>query len=114
MVLLAILGYIQGQAYDKYGKHPEEMLLYTHLLPLPMFMLFGNESSTSYESLKNLRLIIIVVRVLNVWSASAPISLLSMTIPIAWIYLLINCVTQYFCISGVHHVTGTPLLPIRY
>jgi UDP-xylose/UDP-N-acetylglucosamine transporter B4 len=46
MVLLAVLGYVQGQAYEKYGKHPEEMVFYTHLLPLPMFMLFGNESST--------------------------------------------------------------------
>ncbi len=46
MVLLAVLGYIQGQAYEKYGKHPEEMLLFTHLLPLPMFFLFGNDSRT--------------------------------------------------------------------
>jgi UDP-xylose/UDP-N-acetylglucosamine transporter B4 len=90
MVLLAVLGYVQGQAYEKYGKHPEEMVFYTHLLPLPMFMLFGNES----------------IRVMKVWTVSDPVTFLSITIPIAWGLILINCITQYFCINGVHHVTA--------
>lgn len=35
------MGIYQEQLYKRYGKHPFEALYYTHLLPLPAFMLFG-------------------------------------------------------------------------
>lgn len=60
-----------------------------HLLPLPGFLLLYN----------------------NIWehmviaSHTEPVNLLVCNIPIAWIYLLANCLTQYLCISSVFVLT---------
>ncbi|RDD43845.1 UDP-xylose and UDP-N-acetylglucosamine transporter [Trichoplax sp. H2] len=39
----AYLGIQQEQLYKKYGKHPKEALFYTHLLPLPAFLLLQSD-----------------------------------------------------------------------
>lgn len=60
-----------------------------HLLPLPGFLLLYN----------------------NIWehmiisSNSPPVVLLIFNIPISWIYLIANCLTQYVCISSVFVLT---------
>lgn len=60
-----------------------------HLLPLPGFLLLYS----------------------NIWdhlvisSNTAPVNVLVGNVPIAWIYLLANCLTQYVCISSVFVLT---------
>lgn len=85
------MGIYQEQLYKRFGKHPFEALYYTHLLPLPAFMLFGGNI---WEHLK-----------IAADSAPTEIPLLGFSIPIVVLYILGNCVTQYLCISSVYVLT---------
>jgi solute carrier family 35 (UDP-xylose/UDP-N-acetylglucosamine transporter), member B4 len=91
----ARMGIYQEVLYKRYGKHPDEALFYTHLLPLPFFLLLYN----------------------NIWehliiaTQSTPIEIsieqlgIFLNIPIMWIYLLANVLTQYVCIGSVYVLT---------
>ncbi|XP_052872467.1 UDP-xylose and UDP-N-acetylglucosamine transporter [Anopheles cruzii] len=87
----ARMGLYQEVLYKRYGKHPKEALFYTHLLPLPFFALLAG----------------------NIWdhlqlanaSPPQPVPLLGISVPITWLYLLGNVLTQYVCISSVYVLT---------
>uniref|UniRef100_A0A182QE09 Sugar phosphate transporter domain-containing protein n=1 Tax=Anopheles farauti TaxID=69004 RepID=A0A182QE09_9DIPT len=88
----ARMGLYQEVLYKRYGKHPKEALFYTHLLPLPFFFLLAG----------------------NIWehiqlanaSPLQPIPLLGgLAVPITWLYMLGNVLTQYVCISSVYVLT---------
>uniref|UniRef100_A0A182PVC9 GYF domain-containing protein n=1 Tax=Anopheles epiroticus TaxID=199890 RepID=A0A182PVC9_9DIPT len=87
----ARMGLYQEVLYKRYGKHPKEALFYTHLLPLPFFALLAG----------------------NIWehiqlanaSPLQPIPVLGVSLPITWLYLLGNVLTQYVCISSVYVLT---------
>lgn len=85
------MGIYQEQLYKRYGKHPFEALYYTHLLPLPAFLLFGG----------------------NIWehtkiafeSAPVAVPVLGYAVPVVVLYIVGNMVTQYMCISSVYVLT---------
>lgn len=90
LFISARMGIYQEVLYKRYGKHPSEALFYTHLLPLPGFLLMYR----------------------NIWehilisSTSAPVAIIpGVNIPITWLYLLGNVLTQYLCISSVYVLT---------
>lgn len=91
LFISARMGIYQEVLYKRYGKHPREALFYTHLLPLPGFLLMYN----------------------NIWehivisSASPPavLPIIGITMPITWMYLIGNILTQYVCISSVYVLT---------
>lgn len=89
LLITARMGIYQEVLYKRYGKHPREALYVTHILPLPAFLLF-------YK---------------NIWehmviaSNTDPVNLLACNVPIAWIHLLVNCVTQHVCIASVYVLT---------
>jgi UDP-xylose/UDP-N-acetylglucosamine transporter B4 len=85
------MGIYQEQLYKRYGKHPFEALYYTHLIPLPAFMLFGGN----------------ILDHLKIAVDSAPVSVpvLGFGVPIVLLYILGNMVTQYMCISSVYVLT---------
>lgn len=62
-----------------------------HLLPLPGFLLLYSN----------------IAEHISIANASEPVSvpLIGLTMPLAWIYLILNCVTQYLCISSVFVLT---------
>lgn len=87
----ARMGIYQEWLYKHYGKHPEEALFYTHLMSLPGFaVLYSN----IYDHI-------------NISTNSAPfeIPVLGLGIPVLWVYLLGNVLTQYICISSVYVLT---------
>lgn len=90
LFISARMGIYQEVLYKRYGKHPSEALFYTHLLPLPGFLLMYN----------------------NIWehivisTNSVPFEIISgISVPITWLYLLGNVLTQYLCISSVYVLT---------
>ncbi|KAK0182083.1 hypothetical protein PV327_000252 [Microctonus hyperodae] len=89
LFISARMGLYQEVLYKKYGKHPQEALYYTHLLPLPFFLTLAP----------------------NIWHHtliainSDPIAILGILIPKNILYLIGNIITQYMCISSVFILT---------
>uniref|UniRef100_A0A1L8DEL9 Putative udp-n-acetylglucosamine transporter n=1 Tax=Nyssomyia neivai TaxID=330878 RepID=A0A1L8DEL9_9DIPT len=91
LFLSARMGIYQEVLYKRYGKYPREALYYTHLLPLPGFLLL---TGNIWEHWK-------------ICAASPPVNvpILGLGVPIVLLYLLGNVLTQYVCISSVYVLT---------
>lgn len=91
LFISARMGLYQEVLYKRYGKHPDEALFYTHLLPLPFFlMLYKNVWEHS---------------VIATNSTPYELPILGVDIPLQWVYLIANVLTQYLCISSVYVLT---------
>lgn len=88
LVFSSLLGLYQETLVSKYGKHPQESLYYSHLLFLPGFLLLYRDLYTHAV----------------IYSASEPytIPIVGLSVPILWLHLVGNFVTQYACISSVY------------
>ncbi|CAB3368640.1 Hypothetical predicted protein [Cloeon dipterum] len=89
LFLSARLGIYQEVLFNTHGKHNEEALFYTHLLPLPGFLIVFPYLWTHW--------------LLALESPPLVVSWLS--VPSALIYLLGYMLTQYVCISSVFLLT---------
>lgn len=91
LLMSARMGIFQETLYKKYGKHSKEALFYNHCLPLPGFLLLSTD----------------IYNHCILFSQSTPvlIPVVGLSVPIMWIYLLINVITQYVCIRGVFILT---------
>ncbi|XP_034444049.1 UDP-xylose and UDP-N-acetylglucosamine transporter [Hippoglossus hippoglossus] len=91
LLMSARMGIFQETLYKQYGKHSKEALFYNHFLPLPGFLLL---STDIYQHCLH-------------FSQSAPtvVPVVGVSVPIMWLYLLINVITQYVCIRGVFILT---------
>ncbi|KAM8751247.1 UDP-xylose and UDP-N-acetylglucosamine transporter [Acanthopagrus schlegelii] len=91
LLMSARMGIFQETLYKQYGKHSKEALFYNHCLPLPGFLLLSTNiySHAVY------------------FSQSTPVVVpeTGLTVPIMWVYLLVNVITQYVCIRGVFILT---------
>ncbi|KAG4075441.1 hypothetical protein HA402_015094 [Bradysia odoriphaga] len=87
----ARMGIYQEVLYKEHGKHPQEALYYTHLLPLPGFLLL-------YQN---------IWQHLLISSASEPMALpfIGFSLPSQWVWTIGNVITQYMCISSVYVLT---------
>ncbi|XP_047525964.1 UDP-xylose and UDP-N-acetylglucosamine transporter-like [Pieris napi] len=88
----AFTGLQQERLYATYGKFPEEMLFYTHAIPLPLFLIIMPE--------------------LGAIALSLPSYL--------WYILVLNIIAQFYCANSVHilgtkesSVTVTFILTVR-
>uniref|UniRef100_A0A673MG60 Solute carrier family 35 member B4 n=1 Tax=Sinocyclocheilus rhinocerous TaxID=307959 RepID=A0A673MG60_9TELE len=74
-----------------YGKHSKEALFYNHCLPLPGFLLLSTD----------------IYRHAVLFSQSSPVEIpvIGQSVPVMWLYLLMNVITQYVCIRGVFILT---------
>ncbi|XP_007889029.1 UDP-xylose and UDP-N-acetylglucosamine transporter [Callorhinchus milii] len=91
LFMSARMGVFQESIYKEHGKHSKEAMFYNHFLPLPGFLLFASD----------------IHRHGVLFSQSEPVELplLGMTVPIMWLYLVLNVLTQYVCIRGVFILT---------
>lgn len=91
LLLSARMGIYQEYITARYGKNPEEMLFYTHLLSLPAFLFYSSS----------------IIEHANIATQSEPfvIPIVNMTFPLFWVYLIGNVCTQYLCISSVYVLT---------
>lgn len=67
------------------------MFILQHLLPLPGFLLLFNNITEHINIATN--------------STTYDIPILGLSVPIIWLYLLGNVLTQYLCISSVYVLT---------
>lgn len=91
LLMSARMGIFQETLYKQYGKHSKEALFYNHCLPLPGFLLLASD----------------IYNHCVLFSQSAPVEVpgIAKDVPVMWIYLLINVITQYVCIRGVFILT---------
>lgn len=87
----ARMGIYQEVLYKKHGKHPNEALYYTHLLPLPAFMLLYNNIWEHFS--------------IALQSTPLVIPIIGLQMPSTIIYLFGNMATQFLCIRSVYHLT---------
>ncbi|ENN76836.1 UDP-xylose and UDP-N-acetylglucosamine transporter [Dendroctonus ponderosae] len=92
LLLSARMGIYQETLYKKYGKHPEEALYYTHLYSLPGFLLYSGSIWNHSIVASN--------------SDPYQIPFTSIVISVIWLYLILNVLTQYLCISSVYVLTA--------
>ncbi|KAJ1530483.1 hypothetical protein ONE63_005382 [Megalurothrips usitatus] len=91
LFISARMGIYQEVLFARYGKHSQEALLYTHLMPLPMFLLLGGNI---YDHLS-----------FAFKSEPYDVPILGIALPIVVLYLIGNVVSQYLCISSVYRLT---------
>lgn len=85
------MGLYQEVFYKRLGKHPEESLFYTHILPLPAFLvIFGNLRDHVMEAAK---------------SPERELPLLYASVPSQFVYLAANMLMHFVCISSVYVLT---------
>ncbi|XP_056138044.1 UDP-xylose and UDP-N-acetylglucosamine transporter [Lampris incognitus] len=91
LLMSARMGIFQETLYKQYGKHSKEALFYNHCLPLPGFLLLSTD----------------IYNHAVYFSQSTPVDIpgLGLAVPVMWIYLLMNVITQYVCIRGVFILT---------
>lgn len=89
LILSAIMGLVQEKLYKTHGKYPNEALYYNHVLTLPIFIFLYKDIGQQVET----------------FNASASYDFIVLSLPIMWIYLIGNTLTQYICISSVFVLT---------
>lgn len=91
LLMSARMGIFQETLYKQYGKHSKEALFYNHCLPLPGFLLLCTDIYNHAVHFSH--------------STPTVVPVVGVTMPILWLYLLINVITQYVCIRGVFILT---------
>lgn len=91
LFISARMGLYQEVLYKRYGKLPNEALFYTHLLPLPGFLIF-------YKS-------VVEHAAIATSSPMFTIPFIEFDLPLQWVYLAGNVLTQFLCISSVYVLT---------
>jgi len=84
----ARLGVAQEQISQQYGRHPEELLFYSNVLALPGFLLFYQKISTQISMFAQGDTILLPY--------------ISIDVPLVWLYLIANILTQFVCINSVY------------
>lgn len=96
LFLGARMGVFQEQIYQKYGTYPKEALYYTHLLPLPGFLLLT-------QNIWDHLMLALESKPLVLQFGDEPVNLL---VPTTIAYLAGYVITQYVCILSVFMLTG--------
>ncbi|KAF9426590.1 golgi uridine diphosphate-N- acetylglucosamine transporter [Podila epigama] len=109
LIISSLLGLLQEATYQKYGSEWREGLFYSHFLALPMFLLFREDIMEQFRIFNRstpIPLLQLVRQVAPYLPSSTAYYLSSITIPRLWIFLAVNTLTQFMCISGVHRLTA--------
>lgn len=90
LLVSSLLGIYQESLVTTYGKHPRESVYYSHLLPLPGFLLLVPEM---YDHAV-------------MYSNSEPYSIpyVGLVVPVLWLHLFGNVVSQSACINSVYQL----------
>lgn len=96
MLLLALfmsarMGLYQEVLYKRRGKHASEALFYTHFLPLPAFIFMSNNIYNH--------------TIIASQSELIKLPILNISTQIQFIYLVVNFMSHYLCISSVYVLT---------
>ncbi|KAI8872559.1 UAA transporter, partial [Ramicandelaber brevisporus] len=127
LVFSALLGLFQEFTYRRYGNQWREGLFYSHFYALPFFLMFYSDIVKSIHEFNDsapidfIGTIPIVGQLLGQQDTLAGSDAIDnnnvdammqyrlippVMVPSLWVYCFWNMVTQYFCIAGVHRMTG--------
>ncbi|KAF9372159.1 golgi uridine diphosphate-N- acetylglucosamine transporter [Podila verticillata] len=109
LIISSLLGLLQEDTYQKYGSEWREGLFYSHFLALPMFLVFYDDIVIQFGIFNrstSIPLLQLVRQVAPYLPTKMAYYLSSITIPRLWIFLAVNTLTQFMCISGVHRLTS--------
>ena len=122
--LAPLLGILQENVADTFGRHPNELLFYSHLFALPCSLVFLPQLialvgrcwnlgefcflvlSTKGNTSKALPLSFLTPQV-NEFNESPALSLFLFSVPRLWFWIGVSVVTQFICVNGVFRLTGT-------
>lgn len=92
LMLSSLLAIVQERLYRNHGKHPKEVMFYSHALSLPMFLFMFND----------------IYRNAQIFNTSPSYSLLGVdtSIPERWIMLIYACFGQWICIYFVYQLNS--------
>ncbi|KAG9306868.1 hypothetical protein G9A89_002537 [Geosiphon pyriformis] len=112
LILSCVMGLYQEQTYATYGSDWREGLFYTHFLALPLFSIFYNDILSQMKHFNNSKpiqlgsIINLIHEKTNLIPEEIRPVLSYYTVPISWLYLILNVLTQYVCVSGVHRLNS--------
>lgn len=109
LIISSLMGLLQEATYQKYGAEWREGLFYSHFLAVPMFLLFYSDIIEQFKIFNRSTPIPVLQLVRQIGPylpSSVAYTLSSITIPRLWIFLAVNTLTQFMCISGVHRLTS--------
>ncbi|EDV30439.1 uncharacterized protein Dana_GF22938 [Drosophila ananassae] len=91
LFISSYMGITQELLYRKHGKCAREALYYTHLLPLPAFLLMHENIRTHW--------------LLAFKGESLHLPVFDLAVPLVLVFLLGNILAQHLCISSVYTLT---------
>ncbi|KAG0043515.1 golgi uridine diphosphate-N- acetylglucosamine transporter [Gryganskiella cystojenkinii] len=109
MIVSSLMGLLQESTYQTYGSEWREGLFYSHFMALPMFLMFYGDIIEQFRIFNKSTPIPILQLVRQIGPylpTSVAYKLSSITVPRLWIFLAVNTLTQFMCISGVHRLTS--------
>jgi solute carrier family 35 (UDP-xylose/UDP-N-acetylglucosamine transporter), member B4 len=92
LFISARMGLYQEVLYKKRGKHVREALFFTHFLAMPAFVVMGVNIFNHF--------------IIATQSNIVTIPLLNLSTPVQIIYLVINFLSHYLCVSCVYTLTA--------
>ncbi|KAF9107087.1 golgi uridine diphosphate-N- acetylglucosamine transporter [Mortierella sp. GBA35] len=109
LIVSSLMGLLQEATYQTYGAEWREGLFYSHFLALPMFLVFYSDIVEQFRIFNRSTPIPVLQLIRQIGPylpSSVAYALSSVTIPRLWIFLAVNTLTQFMCISGVHRLTS--------
>lgn len=90
-ILMALLGLYNEETYRQYGKHWKENVFYSHLFGLPIFIFISKNIYNEFMAL---------------WNYPEYFNLFGYEFPKQVGYLILNVLTQFFCVRGANMLAG--------
>ncbi|KAG4088677.1 UAA transporter [Neocallimastix lanati (nom. inval.)] len=97
LIIGSVLGVYQEVIYSKYGRVWKEALFYSHTISIPFFLLFTKDIIKDINKFNEFPLVSFSLK---------PFLNFSFSIHSSWIYLSMNILSQYFCVTGVHKLSS--------
>ena len=89
LVSSALLGLTQEKFVSRFGKHPQEAMYMSHILPLPGFVIFIPELLANFSNFSN----------------STPINMYLLSFPKMWLLILLNVSSSFLCLKSIFSLT---------
>ncbi|CAG8483986.1 10469_t:CDS:2 [Ambispora gerdemannii] len=112
LILSCIMGLYQEVTYSKHGSDWREGLFYTHVLALPMFLVFYSDIKHQVYLFNDTEKISLSIAFDSIPGGTMLVPEIIRTVigdykvPRLWLYLILNVLTQYVCVSGVHRLNS--------
>jgi len=97
LIIGSVLGVYQEVVYRKFGRVWKEALFYSHTISIPFFLIFTKDIINDINEFNKFPAVSFSLK---------PILDFGVSIPSSWLYLAINILSQYFCVTGVHKLSS--------